>query len=227
MTKLAELTEKIVRSVGGGKNTIDGDVDYPWVESNIPRWRQEAIFECYSGTRGKNGARASNTLLPPELFQTFDVEIDPKLQDTALNYIIAILPSPVRISSAMNGSNFVGNGETGIGFAKISSASRASDLLRRGDLNKDVVGYLDIAEETRIYGDKEIKIVSAVRICANPADAPNFDIDEDEYPNSDDVETLLLAKAQAEITGQTIKPADPIDDGSNTLNRRPIAGSNV
>ena len=107
MTKLAELTEKIVRSVGGGKNTIDGDVDYAWVESNIPRWRQEAFFECYSGTHTKYASRAGNTLIPSVLFQSFDITVDPKLQDKNVNYIVVLIPPALRIVSSMDGSNFL------------------------------------------------------------------------------------------------------------------------
>ena len=223
MSKLAEITEKIIRSVSGGKDTVDGKVDYLWIESNIPRWRQEAVFLCISG--GKNKAR--NYFLPSELFQTFTITIVLKDQDKTLPYIKATIPSAARIDGAINGSNFVGNALTGIGFSQISTASYASSLLDRGDLNKDIVGYLDVGTETRFYGDKELKEISIVRILANPSDAPNFDIDNSEYPNSNDVETMLIMVAKAELVQELLKPADTISDGVETIEKRAVAQNNV
>jgi hypothetical protein len=40
---LDEITERIVRACQGGKAKDESQIDYAYIESKVPKWRQAAI----------------------------------------------------------------------------------------------------------------------------------------------------------------------------------------
>lgn len=223
MTKLAEITEKIIRDVGGTKDNTDGKIDYLWIEANVPRWRQEAIEQVIAGSKVRGG----NDFIPSQLYQRFTVTIDKSIQNTAYSYSIATIPAAVRIKQWFDGSLFLGDKKTMRGFSQIASPSYASDLVKRGDLNKNNIGYLETGPEIKLFGDKDLVDFYVERVCANPASVPDFDIDIHEYPVDELTELVLCQIARAELVPTTSKPADTVNDAVETLERRPNKANQV
>jgi len=154
---LAEVTERIIRSVFGGKAKNETQVDYAYIESKVPKWRQQAISVVFNGSR----EQAANEFIPPQWIQSFTVAV-PAVQNGTTNtnsYITINCPVPIRLNIKGDGFIFVGDAEASIGFTHIQSPSYASDLTKRGDLNKDDIGYVTISDDMRLYGNKQLESV--------------------------------------------------------------------
>lgn len=215
---LAEITERIIRSVFGGKAKNETQVDYAYIESKVPKWRQQAISVVYNGSR----EMAANEFIPPEWMQSFTVDV-PASENGAGNtnaYITIDCPSPIRLNIKGDGFIFVGDAEASVGFIHVQSPSYASDLTKRGDLNKDTIGYVVVGDKMRLYGNKQLEQVSFDAVLSDPLDDPAFDIDNDEYPCSEDVIAVMERIAASELAIEMGQPEDLIKDGVDTKDRR-------
>jgi hypothetical protein len=215
---LSELTERIVRHVFGGKAKNESQVDYAYIESMVPKWRQQGISISYNGSRDVAG----NKFIAPEWIQTTQLAIPQSERNTTnLNIFLTVdCPPMIRLNVEGDGALFVGNSATTTGFSRIKSVSYASDLVRRGDLNKEKIGYVLLKNQMRLYGDKQLRTVDLESVFADPLDCTDFNIDTDPYPVSEDVIALMERIAQAELTPEMNGPEDLINDGVDTKDRR-------
>lgn len=215
---LAELTERIVRAVSGGKAKNEG-IDYAYIESMIPKWRQRAILIVYNGSR----EFAANRYISPEWLQNFTLTI-PAAQrlDTNTNiYITVSCPPLLRLNTSQDGLIFFGDEEGMVNFRRIKSTSYAADLVRRGDLNQNVIGYVKTGSDIYVFGNKQLETVDLNVVLADPLDDPDFNIDTDDYPVSEDVIELMERLATTELMPELGASEDLIKDGSDTKDRRP------
>lgn len=215
---LAEITERIIRAVFGGKAKNEG-VDYAYIESMIPKWRQRAILIVYNGSR----EFAGNKYISPEWLQTFKIDVPASelLPSNTNTYLTINCPSILRLNTMQDGLIFFGDGEDMINFRRIRSTAYASDLIIRGDLNQNVIGYVKNGDDIYIFGNKQLESVTLHTVLSNPLDAPNFNIDTDDFPVSEDVIEVMERIATAELMPELSIPEDLIKDGVDTKDRRP------
>lgn len=215
---LAEVTERIIRSVFGGKAKNEG-VDYAYIESMVPKWRQRAILIVYNGSR----EFAGNKYISPEWLQNFSITV-PASQRLATNtniYITVECPPLIRLNTTQDGLIFFGDAEGMVNFRRIKSTAYAADLSRRGDLNQNAIGYVKTAKDIYIFGNKQLETVDLNVVLADPLDAPDFNIDTDSYPVSEDVIEVMERVATAELMPELSVPEDLVKDGVDTKDRRP------
>lgn len=215
---IPQLTEKIIRSVEGSVDPNDGKLDYLYIEANLSKWRQSAINRSINGAKDKG----INWFIPPQLYQEFEIDIIRADQNPSWDYVEVEIPAPARMNEIFDGTGFLGDRNTNRSFSQISSPMYASDLVRRGDLNKDTVGFLNIGHKTRFYGDKELKKVYVQRVCVDPTAVPDYDIDITIYPLDEDTEALLILLAAAELNPQVAKVTDVVSDMVSTMERRAL-----
>jgi hypothetical protein len=213
---LDEITERIVRACQGGKAKDETEIDFEYVESKVPKWRQAAMSILYNGSR----EQAANSFISPDWYQTVTVSIPSGQSNNNKSYITATVPSVIRINSNTDGFVFVGDDDDTVSFIRISSPSYASDLMSRGDLSEDVIGFIVIANDIRFYGNKQLETFTIQAILSNPLDDTNFDIDNDPYPVSEDVISVMERIAMQELLQEQNTPEDLINDGVDTKDRR-------
>lgn len=213
---LDEITERIVRACQGGKAKDETEIDFEYVESKVPKWRQSAISILYNGSR----EQAANSYIPPDWYQTVTISIPNNQSNNSKSYITATVPSVIRINSNTDGFVFVGDDDDTVNFIRISSPSYASDLMSRGDLTEEVIGFIVLGTDIRFYGNKQLENFTIQAILSNPLDDPNFDIDNDQYPVSEDVISVMERIAMQELLQEQNIPEDLINDGVDTKDRR-------
>lgn len=213
---LDEITERIVRACQGGKAKDETEIDFEYVESKVPKWRQSAISILYNGSR----EQAANSYISPDWYQTVTISIPNNQSNNSKSYITATVPSVVRINSNTDGFVFVGDDDDTVNFIRISSPSYASDLMSRGDLTEEVIGFIVLGTDIRFYGNKQLENFTIQAILSNPLDDPNFDIDNDQYPVSEDVISVMERIAMQELLQEQNIPEDLINDGVDTKDRR-------
>lgn len=213
---LDEITERIVRACQGGKAKDETEIDFECVESKVPKWRQSAISILYNGSR----EQAANSYIFPDWYQTVTISIPNNQSNNSKSYITATVPSVVRINSNTDGFVFVGDDDDTVNFIRISSPSYASDLMSRGDLTEEVIGFIVLGTDIRFYGNKQLENFTIQAILSNPLDDPNFDIDNDQYPVSEDVISVMERIAMQELLQEQNIPEDLINDGVDTKDRR-------
>lgn len=213
---LDEITERIVRACQGGKAKDETEIDFEYVESKVPKWRQSAISILYNGSR----EQAANSYISPDWYQTVTISIPNNQSNNSKSYITATVPSVVRINSNTDGFVFVGDDDDTVNFIRISSPSYASDLMSRGDLTEEVIGFIVLGTDIRFYGNKQLENFTIQAILSNPLDDPNFDIDNDQYPVSEDVISVMERIAMQELLQEQNITEDLINDGVDTKDRR-------
>lgn len=213
---LDEITERIVRACQGGKAKDETEIDFEYVESKVPKWRQSAISILYNGSR----EQAANSYISPDWYQTVTISIPNNQSNNSKSYITATVPSVVRINSNTDVFVFVGDDDDTVNFIRISSPSYASDLMSRGDLTEEVIGFIVLGTDIRFYGNKQLENFTIQAILSNPLDDPNFDIDNDQYPVSEDVISVMERIAMQELLQEQNIPEDLINDGVDTKDRR-------
>ena len=115
---------------------------------------------------------------------------------------------------------FVGDDDDSVNFIRISSPSYASDLMSRGDLTEEVIGFIVLGSDIRFYGNKQLETFTIQAILSNPLDDPDFDIDNDPYPVSEDVISVMERIAMGELLQEQNTPEDLTNDGVDTKDRR-------
>lgn len=92
--------------------------------------------------------------------------------------------------------------------------------MSRGDLTEEVIGFIVLGTDIRFYGNKQLENFTIQAILSNPLDDPNFDIDNDQYPVSEDVISVMERIAMQELLQEQNIPEDLINDGVDTKDRR-------
>jgi hypothetical protein len=213
---LEEITERIVRSCQGGKAKDETEIDFAYIESKVPKWRQAAMSILYNGSR----EQAENSYISPDWYQTITIEVPSGQSNNNKSYITATVPSVIRINSNTDGFVFVGDDDDSVNFIRISSPSYASDLMSRGDLTEEVIGFIVLGSDIRFYGNKQLETFTIQAILSNPLDDPDFDIDNDPYPVSEDVISVMERIAMGELLQEQNTPEDLTNDGVDTKDRR-------
>lgn len=213
---LEDITERIVRACQGGKAKDETEIDFEYVESKVSKWRQAAISILYNGSR----EQAANSYISPDWYQIISIAVPSGQSNNNKSYITATVPSVIRINSNTDGFVFVGDDDDTVNFIRISSPSYASDLMSRGDLTEEVIGFIVLGSDIRFYGNKQLEKFTIQAILSNPLDDPNFDIDNDPYPVSEDVISVMERIAMQELLQEQNIPEDLINDGVDTKDRR-------
>jgi hypothetical protein len=74
--------------------------------------------------------------------------------------------------------------------------------------------------DIRFYGNKQLETFTIQAILSNPLDDPDFDIDNDPYPVSEDVISVMERIAMGELLQEQNTPEDLTNDGVDTKDRR-------
>lgn len=213
---LREITDQIIRSVEGGASTDDSKFSRRAVEALVPKWRSAAIIISYNGDR----QTGSNTLLNAALYQSLDIAIDNSIQVSAAKFTLFECPKVVQINSQMNGFVFVGDLNTATQFTQIKSPAQYANAKAADLIDNAKVYYYQVSDTMYVRGNTLLKSFHIDGIFQDPTVVSGFNVETDEYPVSEDILGIMLKLAYNDLAPVSAKPADNVNDGQETLERR-------
>jgi hypothetical protein len=215
---LAQYADLLIREIDAFGNTIGGKYsDIEAVEALIPVLRQDAIIIKYNGSQS---IAASKKIDYGCMSLPFKITLDSTIQDADLDYLIFKCPRFVNISPKVSGDIYIGAKNKTQSFSKVSSRAEINVLKDRGYLNngKNIL-YQNIDTELHVFGNKMLKEVWIEGILTDPQDAPNFDVDSDVYPMSDEVFSLVMDLFKAKLNITLGQAQDNINDNADTISK--------
>jgi len=214
---IREVTDILIRAVSGGNNPVDSKWEAPAVEAMIPNLREKAMKMEYNGSRTQAASkRIDYAWLNPQ----FTVQKNNSLQDKNKDYIVFEVPKPASINKLVDGFIYVGQDDDSISFKKMSSRESIAIAKQRGFLrNGKDIAYIWQQPYLEVYGNNALTEINVRMICSNPADAPNFDLDTDEYPITESVLFNMIELFKLEMSVSINKLADTIVDDTETYGR--------
>jgi len=213
--------------------TDDNKISPRYLESEFPKWKQDALFKTYWGYAGdKMGLPriAANTFINSENYVKTKLDYEQAIQEPNADYVLFRVEPAVNIGNTVNGFSFVGDKLTGTPFTQLESPNdygvyRDAKLIGKNDVCFYVSGGL-----MQVFGNTQVKEVYLNYI---PTDVMNvkvynttsksyvlFDPETDDYPISEDVWNLMKRIAVAELTPPNMRPADYTNDGKGALEKQ-------
>lgn len=218
---LAQYADLLVREIDAFGNTIGGKYsDLEAVEALIPTLRQDAIIMKYNGSRTM---AASKRIDPACVSKPFKISIDNSLQDSSLDYLIFECPRFININDKVSGDIYVGAKNKTQGFSRVSSRGEIDVLKKRGYLNngKNIL-YQPIDTELHVFGNKMLKELWVEGMLANPQDATDFDVENDDYPMSEDIFSIVMDLFKMKLNITLNQAQDNINDDVDTISKARI-----
>jgi hypothetical protein len=208
---LRQIADILIRSVSGGDDVADGKYSPQYVEALIPALRQQAIIDDYYGTR----TRAASRRLDYALYQTADITVN-NVPNNPNDYITFTCPKCIGVGRLIDGLEYVGQQENSIGFKRLLNRGDISNNKARNMFDGSVIAYIWASPNLEVYGNNALTELQVRGIFSDPTEVPNFDIENDPYPISENILLLMtdLFKMNQNINIQT--PADITLDGKLT-----------
>lgn len=214
--KLREITDQILRSVQGGVSKDDSKFSRPAIQALVPKWRAEAILRIYNGSREIR----ANKFLSPFLYMQEELTFDLRLQVPGAQFRLFQGAAPLQLDDQANGCVFVGDQKSGNNFIQLKSPAYFDIARDAGLISPKEVYYSITGDMWKVWGNTQISTLYRDFIPADPLDISGFDQEADEYPVSQDVLALMMRIAAMELAPEANRPADHINDGTETLERR-------
>jgi len=192
---LRNIVDTLIRSVSGGENSIDNKYSPTYVEALVPQLRNEAIILDYYGSRN----RAASRRLDYACYQTIDVNVNTPVEGR--DYVTFTVPKTIGVGRLIDGSVYVGKQNDSVTFSRLLNRSDVAMMKARGLLNGDNIAYIRNPTEIEVYGNNALGELQERGIYVNPLDVPNFNVETDDYPISENILLLMtdLFKAQMNV----------------------------
>lgn len=220
---LDQIVDQVIRKVSSGINSDDSKFNRRALEAQVPQWRCSAILISYNGSRDK----AANKLLHPDLFQQETLLYNSQIQVAGADYIIFPGAMPLSLNARVNGCVFVGEKLHGIPFIQLKGPNYFNMVNDAGLIEKDKVYYELSAGIFKVWNNKELKKLFKNFIAADPMEVAGYDPETMPYPISPDIFDIMLKLAMQDLMPEQMRPADKINDGAETLDRRALKSNIV
>jgi hypothetical protein len=221
---LQEITDSLIRAASAAKNPIGAKFEMPYVEALVPQLRADSILIAYNGSKERGGTKH----IAGEWQQQVNVTIDPNIQDPHADFLIAAIPKPLRISTAVDGLIYFGQKLSTQNWYKAFTRSEIANLYERGFLNDDSnIAYYLNGTNVEIYGDKFLTDFTIVGVFADPLSIASFNQYSSDYPISEDLYSIMEALFLSRMRVAIGQAADNIFDDAETDERRVIKGNIV
>jgi hypothetical protein len=211
---LRQIADRLIRSLSGGENGVDNKYSPPYVEALIPSLRNDAIILDYYG--GKT--RAASKRLDYALYQTVDLEVN--AVNNNLDYVTFDLPRTIGVGRLIDGLVYVGKIDNSVEFSRLLNRSDVAMMKARGLLDGTNIAYIWSQGKLEVYGNNALSECQVRGIFADPTQVPNFRIEEDDYPISENLLLLMVDLFKDEMNINVQMPADNVLDGKQTLPRQ-------
>jgi hypothetical protein len=215
---LSEIIDQIIRKVSFGVDTDDSKFNRRALEAQVPQWRSQAILISYNGSRD----RAANKFLHSDLYQQESLTYNSQAQTTGADFIIFEGAAPLSLNSRANGCVFVGEHKTGTAFTQLKGPNYYNMAKDAGLLEPGKVYYEITSGTFKVWGNLQLRRMYKNFIAADPMEVIDFDPETDKYPVSPDIFDILLKLAAQDLMPQQARAADKINDGAETMERRPL-----
>jgi hypothetical protein len=221
--KLEHIEDVIERAINALDKTLSSRLDPLYIEQLIHQARAEAIRNLYNGSRTQGALKK----IDGAWVQTFEVDIIDADQDDDNDYLIFDVPAPLQINKNMGGLIYVGSSKKTKGFKVAQGVGEINDLINRG--------YLENGKDTacvyepiglKVWGNMNLKKIKVSAILQNPIDAPNFLVNEDDYPVSEDLINMIQDIVVQKVSVGLRQTPDIIADGADT-NSINVTRSNI
>lgn len=216
MVTIGEITDLILRRLGGAVDSNDSKFSRTAIEAEIPKWRERALSIVYNG----NKEIAANKFLDPMLFQSETLTYDASLQIQGAVFTVFQGTQPVGLNFTTNGAVFVGDQLTGTAFTQLKGPGYYSIANDAGLISIDKVYFELVEDKTLVYGNTQVKTLYKKFIAYDPVQVSGFDEENDYYPVSQNVLDQLIRLAYFDLLPEANRPADRTNDGGETLERR-------
>lgn len=210
---LGELQEVITRAVNALDDTLGSRLDPLYVEQLIHQARIDGIRLLYNGSRNQGAMKK----IDPAWVQEFTVDIVDGDQDDNYDYIVFDVPSPIQINKNVGGLLYVGSTKKTKAFNIVQTRSEISDLINRGYLEdgKDIAALWE-KDSLKVWGNDNLKKIRVAGIFQDPTEVPNYLVDEDNYPVSNDLVNLIQDIIVQKMAVGLRQPQDIVADGAET-----------
>lgn len=209
---LAYVVDQLVRSVNAAVYTQSSKWDGAYIEVLLPQVKAEAQGIAYNGSR----ARAGNKMISPQWVLPVDVVINAAIQNQDAEYLIAQVPSFIRINQKTDGLVYCGGANIAVNFHRCYTVTEIDDLKRRSFLQGGEIVYIPVGKYVRFYGDKALKSFQVNIVPTDPLTVPGFNPLTDDYPIDPDtlsiMKDLFIQRARIEMG----MPADVVNDNAQT-----------
>ncbi len=210
---LREVTEQIISAVNAASPTLGMKWKPRAVEAIVPSLREQALQITYNGSR----ERGANKRINGAIVQRFEVTIDPSIQDSDVEYLIANIPNPVSLSERMNGFIYFGSKDRTNRFFQAQSRDEIATLKDRGFINNGVhTVFMVSGGQVEIFGNKSLKNAYVEMIAADPILVPNFNIETDQYPVNDELLLTMIDLFKRTNSISVQQPQDNVADAADT-----------
>jgi len=213
---IRETSEQLISAVNAASPSITQKWNPLQIEALLPTLRNRAFEIIYNGNR----ERGMSQRIDGSWVQKFPVTINPSIQDTALEYLIAELPAPVPISTRLNGFVYVGANKKTSRFFQAQSRDEIATLKERGFINNGKHIVFMYSEDTmEIYGNKALRDFYVEAILSDPTQKPGYDMELDDYPISPNVLDIMIEVFKKEYAIAIQQPKDTVADGNPNVGR--------
>lgn len=210
---LNEVQEVILRAINGLDATLGSRIDPLYLEQLIHQSRIEAIRILYNGSKNYGALKK----VDPMWMQEFTVDIIDGDQDDNYDYLVFDVPPPAQISRGVGGLIYVGSTKKTKGFHVAQTRGEIADLIARGllDNGRDVAVMWE-QDGLKVWGNDNLKKLRIAGVFQDPTEVPNYLIDEDAYPVSNDLVNLIRDLIVNQVSLGLRQPPDVVADGGDT-----------
>lgn len=219
MATLRELAEQVVRAVEGGVATDESRWDPDFTYTQIHKARAVIARNDYVQNRRWN----------PSLFQFYYPEYEPFFQTNACISRFRIPTGFIQADSIRDGMMYVGssndvstaNPYKARNFGVIKNRTELNDFLQHPILSPVTGGYIGVLREgfvLEVISSTKIKTLGVGGVWDDPTKLPDYNVDLDPYPVSEDLLQLMIVYLkESELNQEASRPPDTQSDSSGTV----------
>jgi hypothetical protein len=208
---LRQIADILIRSVSGGDNVADGKYSPQYVEALIPALRQKAITGSYYGTR----TRAASRVLDYELFQTANLTVN-NVPNNPMDFVTFSCPNTIMVGRLIHGLVFVGQINDSVEFKRLLNRSDVANMRARNMFDGNVIAFISAPPVIEVYGNNALTELQVRGIFSDPTEVPNFDIENDSYPISQELLDYMIELFKIQMNINISMPVDTTLDGKVT-----------
>jgi len=218
---LRDYIDIIISDVFGLVRTDDSKVAELRLEAEMPKWRQEALFLIWNGSRPTGlfpTGLASNHFLHPDNYQAETVTLDPTIQVAGADFLLWDCEPAIALSETANGNQFLGDRLTGQTFYPLKSPGSYWTMKQCELISIDKI-YYNHTELMKTWGNLELKSFDRDFLATDPMNVTGFDPEINNYPMGPDVWAIIYKMALAQLKPESLTPADTQNDAAPSIER--------
>jgi hypothetical protein len=220
---LQDRVDLIIKSLSGLVSTDDSKIANLAIQAEFPKWRQQALFYVWNGTRATPAfpsGIAGNKFLNAKNYYPATLTYDADIQITGAEFILFSIEPPMNLAPDANGCMFCGDRKTGQTFTPLKTPNSYNVVQGSGSFQPNMVYYNITGNLMKVWGNTQLRTVDLDYLPVDPLNISTFDQEIDDYPISEDVWAILKALAVYELTSASLRPADITKDSAPTTERR-------